>query len=294
MKPPDPIVADINISPSKAKDDCLSLRVNIIERRTDIAKPHVTRFVAMLVASLLLFSEVPWATYVIVTKQRKTIVIGADSKVSMAISGKSSIVCKILEVRRGVFFSAAGLYGQKSSGFDVSKMAGIAGTESIGVREISERFVSLVSRPLQEAAAAARKWNPEYFAEHFASPTLGVAFMGYEKGVPTIVVHYFLVSFDRQDKPRLRIRTNSCPGDCPRGDDGILKIELGDSKPAQVFVANHPDFWNVGQIEGVRQLLNLTINALPDDVGPPDSILQITPTASKWIDKGVCSDAGNK
>lgn len=287
MKPLNAIIANINVPPIEVNDDCLSFRVDIVKRRRDITKTHIARF-ALMAAFVLLCPETQWATYVVIVEHDGVIVIGADSKVSHALSGTATTECKIHEVRRGIFFAAAGLYARRSTGFDVAKIAVLAGTKATNVQRMSTRFVQSASHPLQESAIALRKIRPDYFSAHYGGgvPILWAAFVGYQKGMPIIIIHYFFVSFDEQGASKLKVVTHSCPGDCPPGNDAI--IELGDSKPAQVFVANHPTFWSVGQVEGVRQLLDLTIRAVPEDVGLPVSILQIGNAGSTWIEKGAC------
>jgi len=232
-----------------------------------------------------LFSPPCAATYIIVSRNFDQIVVGADSKVIRDIvhsNGKKEVIerteCKIKPLRQDLFISLDALGRQPASNYDAFIIAKQVATIKSG-REVVPAFIESVKVPLVRAVAAIDRTTPGGFRTKYPfGLVLEVAIFGKTENSVFADRIRFFASSGGHNNISITSEILRCPGDCPN----VGKLQLGGEEQLQESI------WKDGQIEGVRRALAQAIKGHPAIVGPPISIIKITPKGVEWVEKGAC------
>jgi len=245
---------------------------------THVMRITVTAFVLSLPCT---------ATYIIVRRDYGQIIVGADSKVIREIThsnGKKKEVierteCKIKTLQPDLFAAAAALAREPFSNYDAFIMLKKIASSRIG-RDVIPVFVESVKAPLAKAVEVIDQRTLGGFqSKYFGGLVLEVEVFGRISNSVFADRARFFASSDARHHISIKSEILRCPGDCP--DVGFL--QMGGE---EVLL---PSIWSNGQIEGVRRALAQSIKGHSKIVGPPISIIKITPERSEWIEPGICS-----
>ncbi len=237
---------------------------------------------------VLLCASFSYATSIVVIRTPDHIIVASDSLFRTG-SGQE-MGCKIKH-EGVVYFASAGIVENNNTGFKVNNIAQLAIQQGFyDVKSSARVFSSMVITPFIGALEELRRKHPDFYArqvEHRPQP-LQVVFMR-RSTAPAFVVIYLTVESPIGVPVKVKSHSLECPGDgCPNGYGARL---LGDTDAAQ-RASKAAGFWNAGEVEGARKLVEAEIADAPGSVGPPIDILRLDINGPHWIfQKQQCKDS---
>jgi hypothetical protein len=122
-----------------------------------------------------------------------------------------------------------------------------------------------------------------YPGRQAGSPLMTVVIAG-----PDRTVGVFMVSLKTAAPFEVTAETGVCPGAiCPTGNY-FLAGEPGDAPPNPLLKALPPWFQR-GDAAAARQFITEQIAFTPQLARPPISVLELTATGARWLDRGACA-----
>jgi hypothetical protein len=224
-----------------------------------------------------------FATTVIVIRTPQGIVLSADS---LADEGNfHPNICKIeANENQSMFFTLAGFvkHGLKFSAFALAEKAA---AEAEVPQEAATKFASSAFEPFQRAVLEVKRTNPVSYKKILTGPEpLQIIFAAVQNNTPLVALVVFKVR-DQGGDVSFEQQTYLCPGDgCPKGGRIFL---LGEHTADDAYMQN-PSFRVDDPVAVARQLVEIEVQASPDKVGRPISILKVTREGPSWIDRGMC------
>ena len=256
---------------------------------------NAARVISITALALFFGIVLARATTVVIFRTNKIVVVGSDSRVigpdSYTGGERGLLGCKIEQLDGGVFFVAAGFYGDQKRIFDVyriAKKSAMAGGDAIA---IANRFGELAVEPFSEFLRTLPKETVGN-CEHTAC--LQVAFVGFINGVPEVAVRKLYATFGPFRNGLIeatRGEASDCPGDCRFGT--TVTSTLGYDSHANQLLDAHPDiFIKRGPVGAVNDAINSEIAADPAHVAGPTVILIIDKYGPRWVEghQGSCPD----
>jgi hypothetical protein len=262
---------------SRAKRQC----------RTVSAKGRLAEYIPcvraamLLVGGLLVFSPYLLATAVVALVDRASnrLVIAADCRVDRDTG--SRLACKIVN-EPGCVVAIAGLYTEKSSGFELRALVRRACNDPGNLQSKAERFVEAARAPYEAAIRRIREASPQEFARTTVNQPTEVIFAGVQDGQVALVVRGFIA--DSNARVTVERYDNVGP------ENSGLGYFLGLNKEIRAYVGVHPDWAKVGYPRAARQFVQMEIHAHPDLASPPISEVEIDSKGRvKWLSLGVCA-----
>ncbi len=227
-------------------------------------------------------------TAAIVIWRPQKVVVGADSMVTRMSSKLPAVSsCKIRHYGR-FWLVASGLYGYTPTGYNMWSLAREVLTEAKSASSAADTIAGKVSDPLQVALGQIRLGSPtEYRTAFKAGVFLAFAVIGVE--LEKVVVARRDFSTEGLLKEDYPPSPNVSPGAM-----GYFHIGYGDAIEQAYPI-------NSGQLQAllrgsasdvIKKLIQIEIDKEPQNVGPPISILEVTPSGYHWIEEGgACQDA---
>lgn len=216
------------------------------------------------------------------------VILAADGKVTRRNdpATTSYAMCKTRVVgSRAV--TAAGFFRRPRVGYDVWPMLEAILSTSDTMRTIDARVRTEVGPPLADALADARQADPTGFARDFVFDYLGIAFAGIEDGQLGLRTAHF----SHDDAGGISYSVGQYPRPADAFDAGAIGIHLMGEH--SVIDREYPDARLVpllrkDLVEAARVLVELEIQRTPEKVGPPLSVVEVTPGGPRWIVSGAC------
>lgn len=221
-----------------------------------------------------------YATSVValIDRANNRLVIAADCRVDRD-SGPTS-ECKIID-EPGCIVAIAGLYAEKSSGFELRALVRRACNDPGNLQSKAERFVEAARAPYEAAIRRIREVSPQDFVRTTANQPTEVIFAGVQDGKVALVVRGFIA--DSQALVIVERYDNVGP------ENSGLGYFLGLNKQIRAYVSSHPNWKKIGYPKAARRFVQMEIQAHPDLASPPISEVEIDGKGSvKWLSLGAC------
>lgn len=279
MKPRHSIRTDINIL-EEQRERRGAIRI-VREKHCKpvfyIALAHKLRF---LVFALLLMTLIPPRIYgtLIIAKRTRAgeLIVGADSQVANISKSRDLKICKIRKFGK-FYFAISGLYEDRATGYDPYKIAeasmAAAKCDTIDCaaealkRDIKGPFLTMLEASLKVDGLA-------MFTQWFVNGyPLDILVFGFHGG--TTVIHQLLVRVKSATEPfKLDWEHSRCPGErCPLQEQFFA---AGQTELAFEVVNNRQITQNADPSQLIHDWI-AAVDRISDDVGPPYSVLRITP-----------------
>jgi len=228
---------------------------------------------------------------VIVDQKHNQMIVASDSLLvtNLTPNGdrfRTSQTCKIF-AEPNCIFSVAGYVSDQSVNFDLNRLAIQACQEAGTLTEKANAFDKLAVKSISEYIQHIRETAPQSYEDMKQHGIANVIFLGRENAHFAICLRDFTV---RKDAVSLRW-TNA--------DDAIAGltpfVAIGTTDAIRSFRKSHKNWAGRETVSWARFFIQLEIDAHPDEVGLPISILKATPKSgepdeleTKWIDTGAC------
>lgn len=206
------------------------------------------------------------------------VVIAADSKRVFHEPGgmqHSESVCKIHQVE-DIVFASAGLVGVTGIALnaDISQVARQAMSGNGTLVERVRNFQQLIEVPLLNAMLITRTRDQTEYGGYLQHGALQTVFIRAEKQVPVIALSRFPLTEGPNGTIKLEPKVNLY--------SGKLTISLGGS-PTAIDLGKDEEYWSKGSVDGVRELIKISIADNPSKTGEPIDILKFSKSGTSWI-----------
>jgi hypothetical protein len=250
------------------------------------------RPVLMIVAVLLLVNvriAVAHATSAIGLRTPSLIVLGADSKVTTPGHKDAGSRCKIGSANQ-VFWIEAGITVLPKANFALSDIAAGAMAAKEPVSGRVAKFEDVLQSTLLPIINEVRVSAPFFFADRLDKAWIQIAFASFENGVPTLRVRSFITRASPARGAYLEINRADLPN---AAFPETVFATLGRDEAVKAKLAAIPgdrQQWlkAKGEDHAVAELIADEIAAVPQEVGPPISVVDIRPDGINWISRGAC------
>lgn len=206
------------------------------------------------------------------------IVLAADSKVNHMDGELASQTCKIRAFGK-FYFAASGFYRNPSTGYDLWQFAQDELPKAMTVPKAALSLESAVSVRLNVALDEVRRNNPIGFKREFSQTYLAFVIAGIDNERLALSGRSFHPDgIERVAYPQ------------PGRTEGIGFIEFGEHSAVDgAYTAEAFRTLLSGDlVEAARRLVLVEIEATPEKVGPPTTILEIRTSGINWVERGVC------
>jgi hypothetical protein len=238
------------------------------------------RAAVLRVGSLLALSPYLPATSVValVDRANNKLVIAADCKVDR--DSGSILGCKIIN-EPGCIVAIAGLYVEKSSGFELRVLVHKACGEPGNLQSKAEAFVEIARAPYEAAIRRIREVSAQDFARTAVNQPTEVIFAGVQNGQVALVVRGFIA--DSEARVTVERYDNVGP------ENPGIGYFIGLNQRIRTYIGLNPDWTKMGYSKAARRFVQMEIEAHPDLAGPPISEVEIESTGKlKWLSLGAC------
>ncbi len=238
------------------------------------------RVAMLLVGSLLVLSPYLPATSVValVDRANNKLVIAADCRVDR--SSGSRLECKIIS-EPGCVVAIAGLYVEKSSGFELRTLVHRACNVPGNLQSKAEAFVEAARAPYEAAIRRIQEASAQDFARTTVNQPTEVIFAGVQDGQVALVVRGFIA--DSEARVSVERYDNVGP------ENSGLGYFLGLNERIRAYIKSHPNWTKMGCSKAASRFVQMEIQAHPDLASPPISEIEIDSKGRfKWLSLGVC------
>ena len=243
---------------------------------------------AIALFALALCSFEAKATTIIAVWTPNSTFIAADGKASHSSENSAhETICKI-NVANNVFWAAAGLTQDTSTGYSVGKLVNEAMKQSLPLekKKIASFEIS-ATKALTAATSLMFKNYRSVFDKNIShSAALEVTFSSYENGINYLFALSFSAYFDPESNA-VKVYTTENTS-CPCGKSHIQTMGFHSIIDAEL--RGNPGAFDTPteNAAALKRLIELQIVSSPKAVGPPISIVEIQKGIPHWIDKGAC------
>jgi hypothetical protein len=235
----------------------------------------------LLAGGHFLFSTHLNATSVValIDRANNRLVIAADCRLDRDSGSRSG--CKIIN-EPGCMVAIAGLYAEKSSGFELRALVHRACNGPGNLQRKAERFVEAARAPYEAAIRRIREVSALDFVRTAVNQPTEVIFAGVQGGQVALVVRGFIA--DSEARVTVERYDNVGP------ENSGLGYFLGLNEEIRAYISSHPNWTQTGYQKAARRFVEMEIQAHPDLAGPPISEVEINnlgrPT---WLSLGACA-----
>lgn len=212
-------------------------------------------------------------------------VLGTDAKTRFGNGKPAGSTCKI-GVSKNILWAHAGFLGFRDSpaiihnilSEELNSSGALDSRISSAESRISAALFSFFNLPLVKPGVLA---HPDKNQVQFVV-------IAFENGTTRMVVRSFMPRKGASENVQIDIIRDNCP-DNP--SCGSRQYEgLGFHDEADRILKNDAALWNRSPKDIIKYLIRTEIKVLPNDVGPPVSIVGIDASGVHWIHKGACAD----
>jgi hypothetical protein len=234
------------------------------------------------------------ATAAVVLQTERMVIIAVDGKATAESRRRGTVfynACKItVDKSKGFAAVAAGMNAYQPTKFDIQTELSQAMRQAGSVGEARDIADKTVAKDMTRAEADLKRRFPDQFRKSFAGGIAhGIEYLiaGVEPPYGQTVTSLTELVVDKT--------TNITVKNYPLRRTGRQQISnsvLGTHGEITDYMKKNPTWYgmeNLGSLLRIaRDLIQIEINAKPDDVGPPISILTIDNHGMHWIAPGVC------
>lgn len=234
-----------------------------------------------VILTVLLLEPDANGTVIYVRIAQGEVVIAADSKQLYPYSGGNGTAIEVCKIRRSgdVYFASAGIAGDKDEGFDVRQVAEQAIRYSGDLHGKVKEFQRLLEVPLINVLKVFKRQDLARYKRFLLEAPLVTVFVRVEDQAPFLLANEVTFVETSRDSIELHQRLYSCPGDCRPP----TTLPIGSSLRAdELELTEH--FWDRGAVNGVRELMKMSIADRPDEAGSPVNILRLTKAGAEWVE----------
>ena len=249
-------------------------------------------FRRFILICLLVLPNVGSATTVVALRSDRRIIVAADSMMGVMKNGSvvsRSLVCKARRVD-DIVFANAGLEFVGTISFSAIATRNLSGPGSFSVR--LKAYYAETDAALGTALRALKDGMPMFFKDQVGKTVFSTLVATVQQGVPILVGREYKLSLNADGSVKITSSETRCPGDCPAvngilvlagGEHGAIDGYLGVASFGKIPPASWPD--------RMAQMVQMEIDALPDKVGPPISVIVLDSTGIHWHngESGVCN-----
>lgn len=227
-------------------------------------------------------------TLAIVDQKHNQMIVASDSLrlTSDGIISVTSQVCKIL-VGPNCIFSVAGYVSNSSTNFDLDKLGNEACHEAGTITDKANLFDKLADKPIADYVQYIRETAPESYENMKKHGVASAIFLGRENEHFTICLRDFTVRESGVDVHWTNFEDTTA---------GIVPfVAIGTAELFKAYRETHKNWADHETVSLARFLVQLEIDAHPNEVSPPISILKVMPQSGEpngiktdWIEKGEC------
>lgn len=227
-------------------------------------------------------------TLAIVDQKHNQMIVASDSLrlTSDGIISVTSQVCKIL-VGPNCIFSVAGYVSNSSTNFDLDKLGNEACHEAGTITDKANLFDKLADKPIADYVQYIRETAPESYENMKKHGVTSAIFLGRENEHFTICLRDFTVRESGVDVHWTNFEDTTA---------GIVPfVAIGTAELFKAYRETHKNWADHETVSLARFLVQLEIDAHPNEVSPPISILKVMPQSGEpngiktdWIEKGEC------
>ena len=234
--------------------------------------------------SLILPTEA-WGTVAAMIRTDQQIVIAADSMKVNSLRQPIGSVCKIVSTTHLFSLPNGFVIGIGPRSYNAIAIAREVANESKGIEEIVRRFIDTIRSPLAANLQSVHETNPDLFQKVVLDEhPLGITFAGYEHGALVMSTLDFLIKDHTATSFTLHIDGFNC---IPGKECYSL---VAPQEFQERFLREHPGWPKGDTIAAARLFVQQAIDEHLPTVGPPLSLLVITPTGARWDAPGLCQD----
>jgi hypothetical protein len=228
-----------------------------------------------------------YPTTIIAIRTPDKLILGGDSMVTTGDSSEARLRCKT-KTTNNVFWGESKIIEVPSRGFFVDDIAAAAMSEAGTLSDRISSFELAVSTPLTKIVNDLKRGDPVWFRDNQEDKTaLEIVFAAFDNGISTIHLRYFTAISNQSDGTvSLKITKWDCPSDdCPAfGYTALGFHEVADAELSRMKIdQGSPDLPRT-----VYHLIQMEIAAVPEHVGPPIAIVEITKDGPRWVSEGQC------
>jgi hypothetical protein len=221
------------------------------------------------------------ATTLIGIRVKNGFIIAADSKATYKGPGNRgpATVCKIVQ-SGPLYFAVAGLVADRDRGFMPEKIVASNFSSSDSLARNMERIEQAISNSLKVEMKRLKAEDPDNFASNQRPGADILSIIVGEMVNETAQMSGRGFKYVDESTP-IAITRLSCPGNCT--NDAFFFF-AGESDVAQKALNTMFSDGTVhNPVTDARKLVELEIQASPDTVGPPITILQVDKNGPSWI-----------
>jgi hypothetical protein len=255
-------------------------------------KPSVSpsRFTHCVMAVMFLIAAVSLSAAaqasIVVFRNSTEIVAGSDSKPGF-VNGGGGPECKVDRLG-DLFWSVSGLKA------DYSQIVAAAREGDVSIRHTAEKFSMLAPQALQQELMQLRASSPSGY-QMFMKQGNGrteFIFFGMEKETPAVAWVAFVAGEDANGQIRVSVSKVHAHDDlaCPQHAPAC-GFAAGSNKAIRDYMVKN--YWGGDLVEDVGRFVQLEIDAVPAQVGPPIRILKIDGDGPLWVQNGEGCDLGD-
>lgn len=244
-------------------------------------------------------------TTIVVRRTPSEIVVGADSKVvsrsrTIDMFGRAqdtvtySTSCKIIVVGNRALVASG--YLVNDAGLDVVKTGRVALQGVASIDDAADSYRDAIQQPLRDSLEQLRRFDLESYRKSTRNPNgetkdiSQVIFVAIENGITKLAARTFVATNDESAPVTLAPLNVNIPNKAyPPGLD--ITVLGGHHADIDKYVSDEPFWRRIGNIAGVRTLIDIMESTDPVDVGGPIDILRLSRKGAEWIQhKQECPD----
>jgi hypothetical protein len=236
------------------------------------------------VSLLLLFSGTLQATTLlaIIDKKHHRVVVAGDSLLNYTLAQTSVSTCKVF-AKPGCSFGMAGLFAKEYPPFQLKELADQACELPGDLLHRADAFLEIAKEPVTAVAQYIRQNEPKFYSEMMNSSggeLVIVIFVGTQDGHSAIFARGYKLDGAGGITP-LSVDVTE--------DKAGVGYFAGANQAIAAYVKANKKWQKMDKVEAAKKFVQMEIDAHPQWVGPPISILTVNHLdQEKWVSRGVC------
>jgi len=245
----------------------------------------LTSAVLACAAALLLSSTLSATTLLaLIDKKHHRVVLAADSMLNYQVAQTTVQTCKIV-ARPACVFGMAGLFYKEYPPFKLQELAQQACDLQGDLQHRADAFLEIAREPIVAVGQYLLQNEPRLYADLNNGVNGGeliiVLFVGAQNGQSVILARGYRFDGTGGIKP--------VSSDVTEDRQGVGFFG-GANQAIAAYIKAHKNWQKMDKVAAARKFVQLEIDASPQWVGPPISIVTVNHLdQKKWVDPGVCA-----
>jgi hypothetical protein len=243
---------------------------------------HTLSFALTMISSLVLSVPALGTTVVaLIDKHHHRVVLAADSLVGRYYAKTTGQSCKLI-VKPDCAFAMAGFLDKPDPYFHLQDLADAACQIQGTLKDQANGFLDIATDPVTSMAQYLHDNESQFYSSTFSrngGEFSFVVFVGTEHGKAVAYARGFKVASDGS----VTVVSHDITG---TGASGFF---AGVTDHIATYLKATPNWAHMDTVALARKLIGLEIEAHPNEVGPPITILTVDHKGKqKWINEGIC------